>query len=60
MRAYAMTLPAFGAPAIGLANDPKCVEIIAAGLDDDERPRRNALPSKSKRRFKRKKRSMMR
>ena len=36
MRAYAMTLPAFGAPAIGLANDPKCVEIIAAGLDDDE------------------------
>ena len=33
MRAYAMTLPAFGAPAIGLANDPKCVEIIAAGLD---------------------------
>ena len=36
MRAYAMTLPAFGAPAIGLANDPKCVEIIAARLDDDE------------------------
>jgi len=36
MQAYAKTLPPFGAPAIGLANDPKCVEIIAARLDDDE------------------------